>query len=137
MNQSTNMITMALLLMGLISCGCNGGPPVPKSYPVQGEVTLDDKPMPSGEVIFVSVAEGIRDTVKVADGKFSGAVLAGDRKIEIRSYIAKEGNTKMYGPNAEPSYVNIIPKKYNEETELTATVEESDGNSYSFKVTSS
>ncbi|PQO26179.1 hypothetical protein C5Y96_22325 [Blastopirellula marina] len=135
MNKSSIVLT-ALLLMGLISLGCNGGPPIPKSFPVQGEVTLDGKPMPSGEVIFVSVAEGIRDTVKVADGKFSGEVLAGDRKVEIRSYIAKAGNTKMYGADAEPSYVNIIPKKYNEETELTATVKESDDNSFSFQVTS-
>lgn len=137
MNKSSTLITLGLLLMGLISFGCNGGPPIPKSFPVQGEVTLDGKPMATGEVIFVSVAEGIRDTLKVVDGKFSGEVLAGDRKVEVRSYVAKEGNTKMYGADAEPSYVNVIPKKYNEETELTATVKESDDNSFSFKVTSS
>lgn len=138
MNNVLKSIAILLALAaGTIASGCNGQRAEPKSYPVQGEVTLNGKPMESGEVIFVSVADGIRDTVKVADGKFSGEVLAGDRKIEIRSYIAKEGNTKMYGADAEPSYVNIIPKKYNEETELTATVKESDDNSFSFEVTSS
>ncbi|WDI42735.1 hypothetical protein [Bremerella sp. P1] len=136
MNKSSIVFSVALLLMGIVSLGCNGQRPVPKSYPVQGEVTLDGKPMPSGEVVFVSVAEGIRDTVKVADGKFAAEVLAGDRKIEIRSYVAQEGNTKMYGADAEPSYVNVIPKKYNEESEITATVKESDDNSFSFDVTS-
>lgn len=136
MNRSSTIIALALFAVGLVSLGCNGQRPVPKSYPVQGEVTLDGKPMSSGEVVFVSVAEGIRDTVKVADGKFSGEVLAGERKIEIRSYVAQEGNTKMYGADAEPSYVNVIPKKYNEASELTATVKESDDNSFSFAVTS-
>ncbi|QDU74859.1 hypothetical protein Pan97_18770 [Bremerella volcania] len=137
MNKSSAVITTLLFLAGIALLGCNNQRPIPKSYPVQGEVTLDGKPMESGEVAFVSVAEGIRDTVKVEGGKFSGEVLAGDRKIEIRSYIAKEGNTKMYGADAEPSYVNIIPKKYNEESEITATVKESDDNSFSFEVTSS
>lgn len=137
MNKTSLLITPLLVLAGIITFGCNNQRPVPKSYPVQGEVTLDGKPMPSGEIIFVSVAEGIRDTLKVANGKYSGEVLAGDRKVEIRSYIAKEGNTKMYGPDAEPSYVNIIPKKYNEETDLTATVKQSEDNSFSFEVTSS
>ncbi|MFN3153506.1 hypothetical protein [Bremerella sp.] len=136
MIKSSAIIAMTLVAVGLVSLGCNGQRPVPKSYPVQGEVSLDGKPMPSGEVVFVSVAEGIRDTVKVADGKFSGEVLAGDRKVEIRSYVAQAGNTKMYGADAEPSYVNIIPKKYNEASELTATVNESDDNSFSFAVTS-
>jgi len=137
MNQDSLVIALVTLLMTIATVGCNNQRPVPKSYPVKGEVTLDGKPMPSGEVVFVSVAEGIRDTVKVADGKFSGEVLAGERQVEIRSYIEKEGNTKMYGADAEPSYVNIIPKKYNEQTELTATVKESDDNSFSFEVTSS
>ncbi|MBA2115990.1 hypothetical protein [Bremerella alba] len=136
MRNSSQLITAMMLLLGIIVLGCNSQAPIPKSYPVQGEVTLDGMPMPSGEIIFVSVADGIRDTVKVADGKFSGEVLPGDRKIEIRSYIAKEGNTQMYGADAEPSYVNIIPKKYNEETTLSATVTETADNSFSFEVTS-
>ncbi|MHC2067075.1 hypothetical protein ACYFX5_06370 [Bremerella sp. T1] len=137
MNRTMFSVGAAILLGASILIGCNSGPAIPKSYPVQGEVTLDGKPMPSGEVIFVSVADGIRDTVKVENGKFTGEVLPGERKVEIRSYIAKEGNTKMYGPDAEPSYVNIIPKKYNENTELTATVEKSDENQFSFEVKSS
>ena len=136
MHKLSHSIAALLVLVAIITIGCNGQRPVPKSYPVQGEVTLDGKPMKSGEVIFVSVAEGIRDTLKVEDGKFSGEVLPGERKVEVRSYIAKEGNTKMYGADAEPSYVNIIPKKYNEATELTATIKESDDNSFTFEVKS-
>ncbi len=137
MNKTSHSIFALLVLAAIFTTGCNNQRSVPKSYPVQGEVTLNGKPMESGDVVFVSVAEGIRDTLKVEDGKFSGEVLPGERKIEIRSYIAKEGNTKMYGADAEPSYVNIIPKKYNEATELTATVKESDDNSFTFEVTSS
>ncbi|MEW4454009.1 hypothetical protein AB1L30_15150 [Bremerella sp. JC817] len=138
MNAPTKMAANAICLplLCLVLIGCNSKPPIPKSYPVQGEVTLDGKPMATGEVVFVSVKDGIRDTVKVIDGKFSGEVLAGDRKVEVRSYVPVAANTNMYGPNEEQSMKNIIPKKFNEETTLTATVEESDKNNFQFEVTS-
>lgn len=123
--------------IGLI--GCNNTPPIPKSYPVSGEVTLDGKPMKSGEVTFSSVSEGIRDTVKVVDGKFADEVLPGERQIEIRSYVPVKTNNAMYASsnvNGEPSMENIIPAKYNTQSTMTATVKESEGNQYSFEVTS-
>ena len=131
-------VTVAFCIaMGL--AGCNNGPPTPKTYPVSGEVTLDGKPMKSGEVTFVSVADGIRDSVQVVDGKFAGEVMAGNRQIEIRSYVPVKVNNAMYASsdvNGEPSMENIIPAKYNTNTTMTETVKEGENAPFKFEVTS-
>jgi len=128
-----------IVCLALAIAGCNSGVPEPELYAVSGDVLLDGKPMESGEVTFVSVADGIRDTLKVNGGKFAGNVQAGERKIEIRSYKPQNEDGGMYAASAamgEPSMINVVDAKYNRESDISATVSTSGENTYSFEAKS-
>lgn len=123
--------------------GCSGptSRPEEKTYPVRGTVMLDDKPMAEGEIYFKNPAAGSVHMATIKDGKFEGRASAGEKRVEIYAYkmeidpMAKE----MYGDQAQPTKINLIPDKYNANSTLKATVEASeapDKNTFEFKVTS-
>lgn len=109
---------------------------MPPTFPVRGEVTLDGEPLADGEIAFVKVSEGIRDMLPIKDGKFQGEVLPGDRKVEIRAYRLEKAGVEMYGDDAPETRVNYIPKKYNDQSDFTATITESGPNELQFAITS-
>ncbi|MDW8080217.1 MAG: hypothetical protein RMJ16_15160 [Thermoguttaceae bacterium] len=139
-------LTPAVALLAIIAqlvagCGGTGGRPAEKTYPVTGTVALDGKPMADGEIIFKDTATGAVHIIPIKDGKFQGQASAGAKRVEIYAYkmeidpVAKE----MYGAEAQPTKVNIIPAKYNTESTLKATVEAATDpgkNNFSFEITS-
>jgi len=127
---------IAFTLFALSLPACNQEQKLPPVFPVSGEVTLDGDPMPEGEIAFVKVSEGIRDMLPIKNGKFEGEVLPGDRKIEIRAYRIEKAGVEMYGDDAPESRVNYIPAKYNENSDLSATITESGPNELKFEVSS-
>jgi hypothetical protein len=96
--------------------------------------------MAEGEVYFKNPSTGSVHIVHVRDGKFEGQASAGEKKVEIYSYkieydpVAKE----MYGDQAEPTKVNIVPPQYNVNSTLTVQVssDKPDANVFEFKITS-
>ena len=126
-------IAGCLALVVLFS-GCE--PPPPPVYPVSGTVNLDGKPMAEGEVAFVSVEEGIRDTLPVRDGKFQGEIRAGQRKVEVAAYREERQGVEMYGDDAPVSRVNYVDPAYNTSSKLTASVNTQSANEYTFDVKS-
>jgi hypothetical protein len=110
-----------LVLFAAISVwGCGSGAPAgPKKVPVAGTVSLDGKPIPSGFIYFKTVASGEIDTLPIKDGSFSGQTIAGDRRVEV-SVLTKK-TQDINGMKNEIS-VDTIPEKYNQKSELTATV---------------
>lgn len=111
------------------------------TYPVQGTVMLDDKPLAEGTIYFKNPATGSVHLAEIRDGKFQGRASAGDKRVEIVAYrleydpVAKE----MYGDHAEPTKINILPPQYNVNSTLTAKVEATnspDKNTFEFKTTS-
>jgi hypothetical protein len=123
-----------LLLAVLTMLGCQSKSEPPKAE-VSGNVTLDGKPMAEGDITFVTVAEGVRETLPVKDGKFTGMVQIGERQVEIRGYRQSQAATAMYGPGAEPSMENYLPERYNAKTTLKASVTPEGPNTFDFKVT--
>ncbi|MFY7951648.1 MAG: hypothetical protein ACOVT5_03990 [Armatimonadaceae bacterium] len=110
----------------LMACGCGGGSG-PKGVPVNGTVSLNGKPLPEGEVLFEPAdGKGAPDQALVKEGKFSGSVTPGAKKVRITSW--REGkrpaDAAMGGGAMLEQY---LPKKYNTETTLTATVEAGGG----------
>lgn len=119
------------LMCLLILAGCDNSP----IREVSGNVTLDGQPLETGEIQFVPIdpAGGPRAGSTIENGSFRiPAVAQGLRagteyRVEITSM---EGSGQMvYHPN-EPSgqrelLVNIIPERYNMESELRATISSS------------
>lgn len=97
-----------VLVAGLsLVCGCGDG--APKTYPVSGVVTLDNKPVAGATITFISDTGGNSGaTTSDAQGKYAmstfkqgdGAV-AGSYKIIVSKY-QKGAEENPYGDNVPP-----------------------------------
>lgn len=105
-------LALGLSIAGFTGCG-GGVADAPARTSVSGTVTLDGKPLSTGEIKFVPVdGKGTTDAGFIKDGKFTVQVAAGERKVEISSQ--QELPTKA--PDGLPNYGNVIPKEYNNES---------------------
>lgn len=111
----------------VLALGCGGA----KYAPVSGTVMLDGKPLPKAVVTFMPVVqEGAKDagesstgktndkgefTLKSSSGK-TGA-LVGQHKVSISLQETKVGESEE-----RTRTVELVPKRYNENTELTLDV---------------
>lgn len=122
------------LIVSAAGCGGASGPPGPKLAAGKGTVTLDGKPMPSGEVLFISAGQATAAQVK--DGQFSGQFAIGENQVQIFSYREGGQVVEMGGEKFGGGKENFIPAKYNVESKLMANVQASGANDYKFEVTS-
>jgi len=102
--------------------------------PVSGTVTLDGEPMPDGIIYFKTIAEGSVDQMDIKDGKFAGKVEVGDRRVEVCRYGL--GPPIKMGNGEIPNKIETLPARYNQESELKATVTERGANEFTFEVKS-
>lgn len=127
--------TTALMLIGLFaSTGCQPeGDEWPRAA-VQGKVTLDGKPLPSGNVTFFPAGgtKGPAAGAEIVDGQYAldayqGPVV-GKSRIEIRS-VQKTGRLvpapsaiEMDGAPSEgmlvEEFLDVVPKQYNTYSQL-------------------
>jgi hypothetical protein len=121
-----------LLIVALVLSGCGRKGPI--MVPIKGTVTLDGAPMPDGIIYFKTIAEGSVDQMEIKDGHFAGKVEVGDRRVEICRYGLgppfKMGNAEI------PNKIETLPARYNEASELKATVTERGSNEFTFEVKS-
>lgn len=92
---------------------------------VQGNVTLDGRPLEAGIVRFVPV-DGQSPTAdaSVTDGQFAATVPVGEKRVEI-SAPKVTGQQKMYNTPDSPTVdivKELLPARYNVNSELTLTV---------------
>jgi len=116
----------------VVGCG-DGSKKDPAEVPVKGEVTLDGKPLPEGEITFAVVGMPGRP-IPVANGVYSGKALPGKNKVEVRAF--KAGPPLSTDPEKKPTKVNFLPEKYNEHSKLDAEVSPGGANEFKFDVTS-
>jgi predicted small lipoprotein YifL len=123
-------VWLLIIALGLSGCGKRG----PIMVPVSGTVTLDSKPMPDGIIYFKTIAEGSVDQMDIKDGKFAGKVEVGDRRVEICRYGL--GPPIKMGNGEIPNKIETLPARYNEASELKATVSQRGPNEFTFDVKS-
>jgi hypothetical protein len=109
-------------LIGL-ALGCSADA---KDGAVSGTVTLDGQPLKSGSIRFDS-ADGRTASADatITDGKFTVKLPPGDKRVSITSPKVI-GKKKMYDTPDSPVYdvtEELLPKKYNANSELTLTVQ--------------
>lgn len=122
----------AYILLALLGTGC--GPTATPTYPIQGQVTFDGKPLDSGEAYFV-VPGKTPLIFAIKDGAFTGMVPAGNYRVEICAYRTRKSPAGMPGEKMPATPQNYIPSRFNSQSELSATVEPSSQNSVQFALT--
>lgn len=113
---------------------------------VKGSVSLDGKPVSSGQIIFNDVSGTEKAYAGVIkDGAFSFPSTAGQKKVSISSPQEVAGSSTIVGgtpgdpvsaENPAPQILESIPPKYNDQTELTADVTTNGDNTFPFELTS-
>lgn len=106
--------------------GCGGGTAIERAD-VNGKVTLDGQPLESGSITFLptKIGKGVPATAEIKNGSFSlagenGATI-GSNRVEITS-IKKTGKISNFDGIQTEETVQIIPAKFNSESELTTDV---------------
>ncbi len=104
--------------------GCSSGDP--NFSEVSGTVIVDGQPIKEGNITFVSVSGNAPSAGGViTDGKYAAKVHIGSTKVEIRASKVV-GQKKVYDTPDSPMrdiMEEMLPAKYNEQTELTLEVE--------------
>lgn len=111
----------ALALLWGMTAGCSSSRPV-----VEGTVTLDGEPIEKGTIeLLPSDGKGPTAGCGIEAGKYRMPAAPGSRQVVIRA-SRKDG--KMPDPMSPGSgtlidrYVEYVPARYNEKTELTVTI---------------
>ncbi|MEW4453222.1 hypothetical protein AB1L30_11140 [Bremerella sp. JC817] len=124
---------VAIASLATLTLGCQPQRQNATKFPVQGTVTLDEKPMPKGIIYFKTIATGSVDAMDIVDGKFSGEAEPGERRVEISAFRPVPSATPGMGEGEE----NFIPAKYNAKSTLSADVTtDKQINDFQFAVTS-
>jgi hypothetical protein len=109
------------LVLGLV-LGCSADA---KHGTVTGTVSFDGQPLKSGNIRF-DPADGHTATADamITDGKFSATVPPGDKRVSITAPKVI-GKKKVYETPNSPTVdltEEMLPKRYNAQSELKATV---------------
>jgi hypothetical protein len=133
----TGMLLAACFTVLLMECGCREAPTV---FEVSGSVTLDGQPLPDGEVLFTAADGKSSASGRIQNGRYQLTAAAGHHKVVINSSV-KERNPNPQPPDAPRGddwyYRNIIPKRYNEESTLTADLQPNNENVSDFQLVTS
>src|SRR3954471_4397840 len=73
----------ALFVVTLITASCSSDSPL---VTVEGKVTLDDAPLPDGDILFTPGDSKFgSESAKIKDGMYRGSVRPGPTKVQIRA----------------------------------------------------
>lgn len=119
-----------LMLVTFVGCGPGG----PDTYPVQGTVTYDGKPVKEGDILFIpNDASLAAEGGKIIDGKYEMVSKAGVCLVKISALNIDENTEWVSG---SPIASNYIPERYNQQTILTADITADNDNQFDFALTS-
>jgi hypothetical protein len=138
--------------MGLVVSGCSGGDELPREA-VSGTVTLDGQPLPGGVIQFTPASPDIPQGggSPITGGRFSIAraqgLVPGSYRVTINAAssetVVPKGEPVEPGKPAEPGRPTrtarpkeLIPAKYNAQSELKAEVKKGTPNEFTFTLLS-
>jgi hypothetical protein len=121
------------LLVVVLLPGCSTGP---RTYKVSGTVTFDGKPLPDGDILFISLDKATGPVAaKIRDGRFELKAREGKKRVEVSAARILPGS-KVRGAGGEPVAEEYLPESYNNKSTLTAAVAARDDNNFEFKLDS-
>jgi hypothetical protein len=116
-----SFVKSAILTFSLLVVSCARGPAIGT---INGRVTLDNQPVDGGLIRLVP-ADGNSQPADciIKGGSFSISMPVGEKKVEI--YWTKGGGGKVdTATQGTEQVIQMIPPKYNTQTELTCTIEQ-------------
>ncbi len=127
----------AILMLALPGCGGS------ERLSLEGTVSLDGRPLEKGAISFrpQSGTKGPTAGAEIVEGKFSippsGGPLAGKFVVEITA-SGRTGHkiVNVRTDRLEEEYTQILPARYNRQSELTAEVTAHGRNQFEFKLSS-
>ena len=121
-----------LALPGLAGCGAPTTVGPTKAL-VSGQVTLDQKPVQNGQIIFTDVhCESPRQYAgAIVDGKYELESTPGEKRVEISARVSA-------GPETDPgtNQRETIPNRYNTNSTLKANIGDEKEEGLDFQLTS-
>lgn len=131
----SRFVALGFLMFAIVTgLGCRDSrPSAPATTAVKGKVTLDRKPMATGEVRF-AVPGFPPATFAVKDGAFSGEASVGQNKVDV--VLMKDMGFTTTVPKT-PIQVNTVADRFSgPNTTLTADVKKGEANEFTFDVSS-
>lgn len=133
-------MTIALFVMALAIVGCNSKN---SGIEVTGNVQFNGQPLKNGLIHFEPMdGKGISAARQVEDGKYEFSadsdMKPGKYKVSIRATPPDSGLDADAAMNRgpQPPFVDPIPKKFNDKTELTVEVTTDGPNKFDFDLKS-
>ncbi len=132
-------VLIGLLLLG---AGCGGGTDSNR-VSVSGQVTLDEQPLANGVITFLpSDGKGPSASAKIENGEYETEIDPGPKNVSIQATeaaaeptdSAARGDSHGGGGSASPK--QLIPAKYNTNTELKYEVQASGNDDVNFDLNS-
>jgi hypothetical protein len=111
------VIAAAVFASAVLGCGENN------RAEVEGTVTLDGKPFAEGHITFIPTGDtkGPVAGATILEGQYrvpsAKGVQIGTNRVEIRG-VRATGRKIPFGPGMIDEFVEAIPPKYNEKSEL-------------------
>ena len=127
---------VGLLLVPVAGCGGN------TRQAIEGSVTLDGQPLQDGSIQFrpIEGTEGPTAGAEVLNGQFSihrdDGPLPGIYRVEITAMGKTQGKLPPKLARQWGEYTQILPTRYNTESQLRAEVAAGGPNQFEFAVTS-
>jgi hypothetical protein len=151
MSMQQRIIISSVLMLAAIAAGC-GKPDPWERMPLSGQVTLDGKPLASGQLTLFPLGDirGPAAGAEIKQGAFSipkheGPVV-GKHRVEIRSVqktgrqvpspSAVEGDAVLPEGTMVEEYADVIPKRYNTYSELEIDIQADTQNQATFPLSS-
>lgn len=122
------MNVLSLVMLAVAAAGCGGGNKGPALYKVSGAITFDGTPIEEGRIQFRKTeGDGRAYGGEIKNGSYSLQCEAGKMSVSVTASRIIPGKFDKSNPDDEPQPVGemYIPKKYNDNTELTAEVKPS------------
>lgn len=126
------------ILFFLLILGCQQAVQTPPSTGIEGTVTLDGTPVPDGTIYFATPG-AVPESLAIRDGKFSGTVSVGKKRVEIAAWRPYKAEKLPPGVAPLPSNTmeNYLPLRYHASSTLNVTVQETGNEKLKFELTSS
>jgi len=118
----------ALAMAATLGCGTEAAT-LPPTAPVTGTITLDGRPMATGEVVFVVPGEP-EARLPVTNGAFSGEAYVGQNRVGVFTYREETPDSGLSTDTVKK--VNLVADRFSYNTTLTAEVTQSGPNEFTF-----
>lgn len=127
-----NILRLTILLAALVQLGCGGVSDMPEVGTVSGKLTLDGKPVENATIMFHPIEDGRSSTATSdADGNYEleympgtpGAKI-GQHEVVVTTFVEESGTDE--GDEKVPGREEIIPEKYQPQSELKVEVKAGD-----------